>query len=57
MISGPGAPRSLLYRQGAVFAATKVLGQEEDRKNEDSLDTVWTGVVPVYGMLGEPIPG
>ena len=31
--------------------------ERKDMKREDVLDTVWTGVVPVYEKLGEPQPG
>jgi nitroimidazol reductase NimA-like FMN-containing flavoprotein (pyridoxamine 5'-phosphate oxidase superfamily) len=31
--------------------------ERKDMKREDVLDTVWTGVVPVYQKLGEPVPG
>ncbi|CAO2650151.1 Nn.00g014430.m01.CDS01 [Neocucurbitaria sp. VM-36] len=31
--------------------------ETKDMKRDDVLDTVWTGVVPVYERLGEPIPG
>jgi hypothetical protein len=31
--------------------------ERKDMKNEEILDTVWTGVVPVYEKLGEPLPG
>ncbi|KAI1478074.1 hypothetical protein K445DRAFT_64902 [Daldinia sp. EC12] len=31
--------------------------EKADLKNEDVLDKVWTGVVPVHYTLGEPIPG
>lgn len=29
----------------------------KDMKNEDVLERVWTGVVPVYEKLGDPVPG
>lgn len=31
--------------------------ERKDMKREDVLDAVWTGVVPVYERLGEPVPG
>ncbi|KAF2020183.1 hypothetical protein BU24DRAFT_489995 [Aaosphaeria arxii CBS 175.79] len=31
--------------------------ERKDMKREDILDSVWTGVVPVYERLGEPVPG
>lgn len=31
--------------------------ERKDMKREDVLDEVWTGVVPVYERLGEPVPG
>lgn len=31
--------------------------ERKDMKREDVLDTVWTGVVPVYQTLGEPVAG
>ncbi|KAF2008059.1 hypothetical protein P154DRAFT_419743 [Amniculicola lignicola CBS 123094] len=31
--------------------------ERKDMKREDVLDSVWTGVIPVYEKLGEPQPG
>jgi len=31
--------------------------ERKDMKREDVLDSVWTGVVPIYEKLGEPVPG
>lgn len=31
--------------------------ERKDMKREDVLDSVWTGVIPVYEKLGEPRPG
>jgi len=31
--------------------------ERKDMKRDDVLDSVWTGVVPVYERLGEPVPG
>lgn len=31
--------------------------ERKDLRKEDLLDSVWTGVVPVYEKLGEPQPG
>lgn len=31
--------------------------ERKDMKREEILDTVWTGVIPVYEKLGEPQPG
>ena len=31
--------------------------ERKDMKREDILDSVWTGVVPVYERLGDPVPG
>jgi len=31
--------------------------ERKDMKREDVLDSVWTGVVPVYEKLGESVPG
>jgi hypothetical protein len=28
-----------------------------DLENEEVLDAVWTGVLPLYEQLGEPVPG
>jgi uncharacterized protein len=31
--------------------------ERKDMKRDDILDTVWTGVIPVYEKLGDPQPG
>ncbi|KAF2834128.1 hypothetical protein M501DRAFT_964906 [Patellaria atrata CBS 101060] len=31
--------------------------ERKDTKREDILDTVWTGVIPVYEKFGDPVPG
>ncbi|KAF1848954.1 flavin-nucleotide-binding protein [Cucurbitaria berberidis CBS 394.84] len=31
--------------------------ERKDLKRDDVLDSVWTGVIPVYEKLGEPVPG
>lgn len=31
--------------------------ERKDMKREEVLDTVWTGVIPVYEKLGDPQPG
>ncbi|KAF2110818.1 hypothetical protein BDV96DRAFT_650436 [Lophiotrema nucula] len=31
--------------------------ERKDMKREDVLDSVWTGVIPIYEKLGEPQPG
>jgi len=31
--------------------------ERKDMKNEELLERVWTGVVPVYERFGEPVPG
>ncbi|EFY91295.1 hypothetical protein J3458_000466 [Metarhizium acridum] len=45
------ASGSAKYRDGGVS------DDKHDLENEDALDTVWTGVVPIYSTMGEPIPG
>ncbi|KAK2603514.1 hypothetical protein QQS21_004283 [Conoideocrella luteorostrata] len=41
----------------AKFRDGGVADDKHDLKNEEALSTVWTGVVPVYSVMGEPIPG
>lgn len=31
--------------------------ERKDMKREDVLDSVWTGVLPVYECIGDPLPG
>lgn len=31
--------------------------EKGDLENEEVLDRVWTGVLPVYDMIGEPVEG
>ncbi|KHN99110.1 flavin-nucleotide-binding protein [Metarhizium album ARSEF 1941] len=45
------ASGSAKFRQGGVS------DDKHDLENEDVLNTVWTGVVPIYSTMGEPIPG
>ncbi|KAF5134606.1 hypothetical protein E5D57_005241 [Metarhizium anisopliae] len=45
------ASGSAKYRDGGVS------DDKHDLENEDALNTVWTGVVPIYSTMSEPIPG
>lgn len=41
----------------AKFRDGGVVDDKHDMENEDALNSVWTGVIPVYSTMGEPIPG
>ena len=40
----------------AKFRDGGVSDDKHDLENEDALNSVWTGVVPIYSSMGEPIP-
>ncbi|OAA51697.1 flavin-nucleotide-binding protein [Metarhizium rileyi] len=41
----------------AKFRDGGVSDDKHDLDNESALNSVWTGVVPIYSTMGEPIPG
>lgn len=45
------ASASIKFRDGGVN------DDKHDLENEEALNSVWTGVVPVYTVMGDPIPG
>ncbi|KAJ6437795.1 flavin-nucleotide-binding protein [Purpureocillium lavendulum] len=40
----------------AKFRDGGVVDDKHDLENEDALNSVWTGVVPIWSTMGEPIP-
>lgn len=41
----------------AKIRTGQVSDERKDMKDEDALNSIWTGVVPVYQAAGEPVPG
>ncbi|KAF2030228.1 hypothetical protein EK21DRAFT_100627 [Setomelanomma holmii] len=50
-LRGTGSLRQHALREGCPE------DERKDMKREEVLDTVWTGVIPVYERLGTPVPG
>ncbi|KAK1975952.1 hypothetical protein LZ30DRAFT_785900 [Colletotrichum cereale] len=46
------------YRSAVLFGHASVVEDEKhDKENGEVVGRVWTGVAPVYQMLGLPVPG
>lgn len=41
----------------AKIRAAQASDDKHDLEDEDALNKIWTGVVPVYQTFGEPVPG